>query len=70
MDESNCIVVTSIVIGILSWAKPALPKTMHTIDDSELSKITDYDHTKSTEHENHHSKDKQLNKKDYSELIL
>lgn len=41
----NFIVVISVVMNTSSWAKPALPKAMHALDDSELSKITDHDHS-------------------------
>ncbi|CAI3124684.1 hypothetical protein MWMV2_MWMV2_01256 [Acinetobacter oleivorans] len=41
----NFIVVISVVMITYSWAKPASTKAMHTLDDSELSKVTDHDHS-------------------------
>ncbi|HCA5285784.1 TPA: hypothetical protein MW252_001873 [Acinetobacter nosocomialis] len=42
------IAVMSVVMLTSVWAKPASPKTMHALDDSELSKITDHDHSDKT----------------------
>ena len=43
--KNNFIILISYVLISLSWAKPASTITMHVLDDSELSKITDHDHS-------------------------
>lgn len=40
----SCTLLLPIVMSTISWAKPTLPETMHALNDSELSKITDHEH--------------------------
>lgn len=50
----------------ISWAEPSTSKTIRSLDDTELSNITDHNHgdTKVDENKDHHSKDKQLRNED------
>lgn len=56
-----------IFLNTISWAEPSTSKTIRSLDDTELSNITDHNHGDTKVDENkddHHSKDKQLRNED------
>ncbi len=59
--KGNFIIVIFVVMMTSSWAKPASPKTMRALDDSELSKVTDHEHSDKT---STHTHEPQGDKKD------
>ncbi|ANS22216.1 MULTISPECIES: hypothetical protein [Acinetobacter] len=58
--KKTFIAVMSVVMLTSIWAKPASLKTMHALDDNELSKITDHDHSDKTSLSHTHSEKKEV----------
>lgn len=58
--------VISVLISSSILAEPNTSQTIHSLDDKELSNITDHNHgsMETSEHVDHHSKDITLTKED------